>query len=401
MARREMVGELAATGASERALAAIGAVRREDFVPTFFAFPPDQRFGSPEDMREWTTTGIEVDDQTVRLVYDRQRALGIARSPEGRTTSTVSAPVLLVAMLDLLELAPGMSVLELGAGSGYTAALIAEMVGPAGRVVSVDIDESLIATAQANLERSGHADRVTILAGDGDDGAPSHGPFDRIVATVGCVDLSPAWFDQLTGDGFALIPVQHGGVHPLHRAARDEAGVVSSRTVGRSAFVGIQGQQTSARSPWPWAGRPGPREGLSTRPLAPDLVEALADDPSRALLGSRRLWDFDFYLSLVDRRAAYLGILVGPGGSTAAIDLASGDLAHAGPDGEAVAADLEDHARRWLALGKPEMAGFRSQWMPIASGVSDDPASPGPESATPNRWTVSRAHHQQVVTLDR
>jgi protein-L-isoaspartate(D-aspartate) O-methyltransferase len=168
------------------------------------------------------------------LVHDVDKAVPITGFDPRRITTTVSAPGLVAVMLQLLELEPGHRVLEIGTGSGYNAALLAVL----GCVVTtVDIDATLIEPARRRLAAVGHPD-VEVVEGDGDDGFAPGAPYDRIIATVGCNDLSPAWFDQLEPDGFMVIPLKHGRLHPLVRAAGRR-----SRAVGRSGFVQVLGRQ--------------------------------------------------------------------------------------------------------------------------------------------------------------
>ncbi|NTU79599.1 MAG: methyltransferase domain-containing protein, partial [Chloroflexales bacterium] len=109
-------------------------------------------------------------------------------------------------MLAQLGLAPGHCVLEVGAGTGYNAALIAHIVGPAGRVVSLDIDAELVSAAQAHLAAAGHPE-VEVRHADGALGAPDAAPFDRIIVTAGAWDLLPAWRAQLVPGGRIVVPV--------------------------------------------------------------------------------------------------------------------------------------------------------------------------------------------------
>ena len=154
--------------------------------------------------------------------------------PESLTTS-VSAPGLVAWMLDELRLEPGTRVLEIGAGRGYNAALLAEL---GCDVTTVEIDQTLVGPTRERLARLGYGD-VVVVEGDGDAGVPDRAPFDRIVGTVGCNDLSPAWFDQLAPGGFLLVPVRHGNRHPLVRATPDHR----STFLGMTGFVAVLGAQ--------------------------------------------------------------------------------------------------------------------------------------------------------------
>ncbi|MCB0010236.1 MAG: methyltransferase domain-containing protein, partial [Anaerolineales bacterium] len=96
--------------------------------------------------------------------------------------STLSQPAMMAIMLEALELQPGMSVLEIGTGSGYNAALLRQIVGPTGRIVSVDVEADLVAQAEQNLAGAGYGD-VQVAVGDGGLGFSRQAPYDRIIAT--------------------------------------------------------------------------------------------------------------------------------------------------------------------------------------------------------------------------
>jgi protein-L-isoaspartate(D-aspartate) O-methyltransferase len=145
----------------------------------------------------------------VELAY-RDDAIVTRRGPDGQPTSSSSQPMIMAIMLDQLALAPGHRVLEIGAGTGYNAALMKHLVGPTGSVVTVDLDEEVAAEATAHLAAAGHPD-VTVVTTDGAAGYPPGAPYDRIIATVGVSDLAPAWLAQLVPGGRIVVPLDLRG----------------------------------------------------------------------------------------------------------------------------------------------------------------------------------------------
>lgn len=123
-------------------------------------------------------------------------------------------PGLMMTMLDALAVPVGASVLELGTATGYNAALLAELVGQRGLVVTVESkpDLAAAAAARARLDAQAH---VSVRTGDAGHGAPEQAPYQRIVATVGCARVPPAWWDQLEPAGRVLVPLAHGCTYPL------------------------------------------------------------------------------------------------------------------------------------------------------------------------------------------
>ncbi len=158
---------------------------------------------------------------------------------DGRAVSSASQPSIVAVMLDQLDLAPGQRVLEIGAGTGYNAALLAQLVGPTGRVVTVDIDEDIVAGARAHLAAAGF-EGVEVVCGDGGFGYPAAAPYDRIVLTVGAWDIAPAWWQQLSAGGRLLVPLSLRGVQRCIALERRD-GWMESVSVRDCGFMRLRG----------------------------------------------------------------------------------------------------------------------------------------------------------------
>jgi protein-L-isoaspartate(D-aspartate) O-methyltransferase len=143
--------------------------------------------------------------QGLEAVY-RDDAIVIKEDALGRPASSSSQPSIMAAMLEQLAVRPGQRVLEIGAGSGYNAALLSMLVGPGGRVVSVELDEEVARAARAALARGGY--RVQVGAADGRQGWAAAAPFDRIIVTASTDDVPRAWFDQLVVGGRLVLPLR-------------------------------------------------------------------------------------------------------------------------------------------------------------------------------------------------
>lgn len=149
-------------------------------------------------------------DTPVEKVY-RDMSVVTHRDSAGVATSSASAPSTVASMLQQAEVRPGHRVLEVGAGTGYNAALLAYLVGPTGSVSTVDIDAELTVGARRNLIAAGYPD-VRVVCADGADGDPTAAPFDRIVVTAGAWDIPPAWLEQLAPDGRLVVPLRMRGL---------------------------------------------------------------------------------------------------------------------------------------------------------------------------------------------
>jgi protein-L-isoaspartate(D-aspartate) O-methyltransferase len=132
------------------------------------------------------------------------------RTSNGASLSCASVPSLVAAMLDQLDVQPGDRILEIGAGTGYNAALLAHLTGPSGQVTTLDIDNEITAQARHALEATGYR-QVSVITRDGALGAAEHAPYDRIIATAGAWDIPPAWREQLAPGGRLVVPLRWRG----------------------------------------------------------------------------------------------------------------------------------------------------------------------------------------------
>src|ERR1700733_1021847 len=174
----------------------------------------------------------------------RDDAIVTKRDEAGQPISSSSQPAIMAIMLVQLDLAPGHRVLEIGAGTGYNAALMSYIVGPSGQVTSVDIDPELVQTAREHLARAGFG-AVTVTCADGAGGDPGHAPYDRIIATVGVSDLAPAWRAQAVPRGRIVVPLDVRGIQLSAAFERADpalpGGPWTSRSLAPCGFMRMRG----------------------------------------------------------------------------------------------------------------------------------------------------------------
>ena len=177
--------------------------------------------------------------------YDADQSVITKSDADGVHLSSVSAPFVQAAMIGQAGVRPGMRVLEVGSG-GYQAALLAEVTGPGGHVVTMDIDPEVTSRTRELLEQAGHASRVTVVTGDAAGGAPGHGEFDAIIVTCGAWDIPPAWTGQLTpGTGTLVVPLRMNG-STRSVAFRQRGAHWSSLSHVYCGFVPIRGEDAFA-----------------------------------------------------------------------------------------------------------------------------------------------------------
>lgn len=170
----------------------------------------------------------------------RNRAI-ITKWAAGLPVSSSSQPAIMAIMLEQLGLEPGHRVLEIGAGTGYNAALMAEIVGDTGKIVTLEIDGDLAASARTHLATVGfgHA-QVHVVRGDGGRGYPDAAPYERIILTVGAWDIVPAWREQLGPRGRLVMPLTLRGVQ-RSVAFEGERDHLTSVSVHNCEFMPLRG----------------------------------------------------------------------------------------------------------------------------------------------------------------
>jgi protein-L-isoaspartate(D-aspartate) O-methyltransferase len=124
----------------------------------------------------------------------------------GRAISSISQPSMIAAMLEMLEVQAGSSILEIGTGSGYNAALLATLAGVTGHVVTVEIEDQLATEARSHLSSAGFP-TVEVHVGDGRAGWPPCAPYDRVIVTASTPSPEQSWVKQLAEAGRMVVPL--------------------------------------------------------------------------------------------------------------------------------------------------------------------------------------------------
>ncbi|MFB6837399.1 methyltransferase domain-containing protein [Streptomyces sp. NPDC056361] len=235
-ARRALVREVEAAGelADPAWRAAFGEVPRHLFVPYYYVA------GSGGYERLWS--GDPDAGRRERWLRGAYGDTAIAtRVRDGELVSSASQPSLMALMLRALDVRDGDDVLEIGAGTGYHAALLCHRLGDA-HVTTVDLDEEIAESARTHLAAAGY--RPAVVTADGARGCPEHAPYDRIVATCAVPSVPYPWLAQGRPDALVLAPLSTGLVLLRVRDATHAEG----RFLATSAyFVALRG--VAARVP--------------------------------------------------------------------------------------------------------------------------------------------------------
>ncbi|MYW20006.1 methyltransferase domain-containing protein [Streptomyces sp. SID2955] len=203
-ARAALVREIDAEGAwAEDPVwrEAFATVPRHLFVPYYYVAGPrgyERRWGESHDpvTRERWVRGAYADVPLATRLRD------------GELLSSSSQPSLMARMLVALRIEDGDRVLEVGAGTGYNAALLAHRLGDDDLVTTVDLEPEITESARRHLAAAGH--RPAVVTGDGARGAPERAPFDRIIATCELRTVPRAWLAQCRPGARVLTPLATG-----------------------------------------------------------------------------------------------------------------------------------------------------------------------------------------------
>jgi protein-L-isoaspartate(D-aspartate) O-methyltransferase len=212
-------------------------------VRQFEGLPPvDRRLFIPSEVwvvRDdgWKPLSRTVDPGEWECVVDSDDAIATQIKDGMWPTSSSSAPWLMARMIGALKLEPGMRVLEIGTGTGYNAACLAAL---GADVVTVEIDEAIAGRARDSLRAAGFPG-VTVLAGDGELGAPDHAPFDRVLATAAARTVPYAWVRQTREHGLIVVPYTGPGHRGGLFVLTVSQGTATGKAEGDASFMPMRG----------------------------------------------------------------------------------------------------------------------------------------------------------------
>lgn len=296
------------------------------------------------------------------------------RGPDGTPRSSASQPAIVARMLEQLDVQAGDSVLEVGAGTGYNAALLGRL---GATVTTIDIDPGTAAEARRRLPPD-----TTVVCADGALGYPPNAPYDRLIVTAGAGDLPPAWLDQLTPTGRIVVPLRIRGLTRSIAFDRD-GDQLTSRSMEVCGFIPMRGAGPDTERSVALRAEDVVLITSAQHPANAHSLAGVLDKPRAAVWTKVRLHQdesfehLDLWLAALDggcrlyaRRRALDAGLVAPAGTLGAAAVATGTsvgylalrpgsrselgcYAH-GPDAQPLAERMAAAIETWQHRGRPQ-----------------------------------------------
>jgi protein-L-isoaspartate(D-aspartate) O-methyltransferase len=345
--------------------------------------------------REWHHVNEENLEEHLATLY-ADKPLILCGEDDNDIPSTISQPSFVLRMLDMLQIKPGHTIFELGAGSGWNAALMGQLVGSAGHIYSLEILPEVAQVAAETIKRL-EIDNVSVINADGGAGYRVNAPYDRAIFTAGAYDLPCHFYDQMREEGLLLIVIKNQGGGDnlfLLQKTGDRFESLDSMQCG---FVQLRGeyqleglepisieklpewtelqQEEVARMPFWWGGK-----GKSLFPWRTSGIRSFLSicDPAFRPFKTEQT-------SEQSREDHYFGLWQQENRS---LVLAYDDRLVS--YGSRVAQEqLLQKVREWVDLGMPSAASFALQVYPIDI----------PLKAENNQWIVKRKESQFVWSL--
>jgi protein-L-isoaspartate(D-aspartate) O-methyltransferase len=342
----------------------------------------------------WTTVTADNLESLLPLLY-ANRPLFLYHEHDNEQVSTISQPYIVLQMLDLLQLQEGHTVFEVGAASGWNAALMAALTGETGHVYSAEIIPSVAEQATQNID-SLQIRNVTILQSDAGVGYAAKAPFDRIVFTASACDLPACFFEQLKEDGILLMVLTVAGGGDVLLQLKKAGDHLEAAQVIKCQFVKMTGQyyasdrnvvsleelpewqhlkdKEAGSMPFWWGALAFPALPFSFKTAAFRFYLGLADAGMRVIKGEQHVQEL-----------LYFGLL-NPAGNSFTMARENALVTFGNNESKEL---LLQHLHNWVNLGMPDAGNYSLKIYPKGIAIP----------AAERQWIVERTDATFVWSL--
>jgi len=210
-------------------------VRREDFITEMFVYSEDAKNFVPIGKEEFLNDPLYLKrvytDRSLLFYYNEYSA------------SSISTPSLIALMIDLAEIQKSDKVLEIGTGSGYSTAILGNILSGGGHVFSAEFNEDVFKIAKSNLEKY-NLNNVYIEKADGGFGLKDFSPFDKIIVSCATADITKYWIEQLKIGGIIVAPFVTRGLEVLAKFTKERDNMLTGEMYRFVHFYSLQGEHS-------------------------------------------------------------------------------------------------------------------------------------------------------------
>ncbi len=339
-------------------------LHREDVEKAFLSIPRENFIWSiwKKVNGEWKSFPVSKNNLSDELAKEIYIDWSIPILVEGdEIVSSSSQPAVMSVMIEEADIREGDKVLEIGTGSGYNAAILNQIVGKSGKVVTIEINDTVYNLAKAAFKNTGLSDDIILLKRNAVEGAPEHAPFDSIIVTTSTPEIPHTWFDELKAGGRLIMPYVVRGSEILLKLIKLNDYILSGEGIHYVVFSRLKGVSATKHFPL------FKNEFISLKEIIDEYgVEDSSLTKAFSNLSQRDRQDFAFFLSthcensfsmLTEDEKKVYGIIKEEGSGMGVVAVLDKKVIKWGA--HAAYFEFKNILDKWKELGKPGLKDYK------------------------------------------
>ncbi len=339
-------------------------LHREDVERAFLSIPREDFIWSvwKKENGEWKSYPVkknELSQETAEMIYKDSSIPILVENDEIISSSSQTA--VMSVMIEEADIRRGDKVLEIGTGSGYNAAIINQIVGKEGKVVTLEINDTVYNLAKAAFKNTGLSEDIVLLKRDAVTGVPEHAPFDVIIVTTSSPEIPHIWFDELKEGGRIVMPYVVRGSEILIRLVKLNDYILFGEGIHYVVFTRLKGVSATKHFPL------FKNEFISLKEIIEEygMVDAPLTRTFSSLSRRDRL-DFAFFVAthcensfsmLTEDEKKVYGIIMEEGSGMGVIAILEDRVIKWGA--HSAHYEFKNLFNRWKELGKPGLRDYK------------------------------------------